>query len=79
VSAVGEEGGGVNVSVGGVVGSGDAVKVGIGVSVWEAGWKGVTVTAFGSRVGRMNCAKGSGVGVGGVGAAQERRKMEIRK
>ena len=39
------------------------------VLVSFAGWKGVAVAAFGSYVGRMNCAKGSGVGAG-VGAAQ---------
>ena len=65
----------VNVTVGdGVrvnveVGNGDAVKVGMGVFVCPAGWNGVTVMAFGSRVGRMKDANGSGVGEG-VGAAQ---------
>ena len=49
----------------------------MGVSVWITGWKGVAVTRF-TRVGMMKGAKGCGVAVG-VGAAQERRRVESRK
>ena len=78
-AVVGEAGAGVNVAVAGTVavkvalGSGDAVKVGMGVFVCPAGWKAVGVAAFGSRLGNKNGANGNGVGVG-VGAAQAMRK-----
>ena len=75
VATVSVAGGAVNVAVGVLVGlnvalgCGDALYVEMAVLVSFAGWKGVTVAAFGSYVGRRNCAKGSGVGTG-VGAAQ---------
>lgn len=74
-AVVGGAGGEVNVTVGDAVGAnvavgkGDEVYVGMGVSVFPAGWNGVEVAAFGSRVGRKNGANGNGVGVG-AGAAQ---------
>ena len=59
------------------LGINDAVNVGTGVSASE-GWKGVSVAAFGSCVGRLNCAKGSGVGAG-VDGAHAKRNMESSK
>lgn len=81
VFTVSVEGGDVNVAGGGevnvIVGIGDEVKVGIGVLVCAAGWNGVADSER-SYVGRMNSAKGSGVGEG-VGEVHETRKIESRK